>query len=191
MVLLRRKTNHCWHFFCFFLSVIHFNRRPSVVCRWHFFVNPIETPWMHHRQSVAKLAGVMCVFLVLCSSAVWRLQHYLLSAGAHGCLCALDVCQGWNKYCYLPSTYLFSSALSASKMLLIKIICPSLFETGETQIQKLVCNCQFFKGAAKTEMAGSVGIWLKLVIWWSLTFISDYLIKITHFKYFFRSSVCP
>lgn len=61
----------------------------------------------------------------------------------------------------------------------LKIICPGLFETRDTQIQKLVCYCQFFKiiRAAKTEMAGSVGIGLKLVIWWSLRFISDYLIK--------------
>lgn len=117
VVLLRRKTNHRWCSFCFFMSAIHFNRQPSVVCRWHFF-NPLETPWMHHRQSVAKLAGVMCVLLVL-SSSVWRLQHYLLLAGSNGRLCLLDVCQGWNKYLYFPITYSFSPAPSASKMLIL------------------------------------------------------------------------
>lgn len=43
-VLLWRKTNHRWCFFCFFLSVIHFNRRPSVVCRWLFFLIPLRHP---------------------------------------------------------------------------------------------------------------------------------------------------
>lgn len=141
VVLLRRKTNHCWRFFCFFLSVIHFNRRPSVVCRWHFFLIPLRHP---ECITVSLLLNwqELCVFSWYCVALVWRLQHYLLCAGANGCLCALDVCQGWNKYLYFPSTYLFSSALSASKMLLIKtLICPNLFETGETQIQNLVCNC--------------------------------------------------
>lgn len=44
--------------------------------------------------SVANLAGVLCIFLLLLSWRVWRLRLYLLHAGSTGCLCASDVCQG-------------------------------------------------------------------------------------------------